>query len=328
MSRFTFIFLVSLLSTAPASAGVLNDFNLIAFGNVTGTSEVEGRAIVFGDISGNAKGFSMKPGNSFKSSDSAGGKSSDGLIVGGQVKGQIHVNNGGVQIGGDSTRVAINNAKYVNYNSKGVQQILKEAATEVAQTTKYFDSLTANSKADLSDMNTAKFISTPGADKVSVFDVDASLFNRNGMMDLVNGLNAKLDPAGELFLFRVRGKEIKAGSAFNVFGNEFGQAAFQQRIVWYFPDATKLSLGNGLGGAVIAPNADISFRSPLKGTVVGMNIQLNGEIHMPSLILPQLPAVAVPPANADVPEPATIASVGLILCGAIAARYRRRAKRA
>ncbi|TWT64723.1 collagen-binding domain-containing protein [Allorhodopirellula solitaria] len=319
-----------LLSAASASAGVLKDFNLIAFGNVSGKSHVHGRSLIFGDIVKGTMDFAqdklvdsgpVTPGASYEN---------DGLILGGQLKTNIKVNNGNAKL--KEAQIAgakIDNAKTI-YDADGVQAILDDARAEVDRLTSYFDTLNANSKTDLADMNNAKFITTPGKDGVAVFDLTEQVgqpyfFDRkNGGASLVGDP----EPTGDLFLIKDDATSINFLSGLNLNMNEFNKASFLDRIVWYFPNATTVNVNGALNGALIAPNATIDFQSNITGTVVGNNVVLSAEIHLPNLALPPLPTVPPTPPTSAAPEPASIASFGVLLCAALAhRRHRRRAKR-
>ncbi|MCO8124916.1 choice-of-anchor A family protein [Stieleria sp. TO1_6] len=318
MFRSLAFVLATSLTALHASAGVINDFNLIALGNVTGTSEVEGRTLVFGNINGSAKNFAVNSAALTKPVTTPGVNQQDGLIVGGKVHGTIQVNQGGVRVGGSSTGAHINNADYTTFNDAEIPSLLSQTLTEIGQTTSYLNSLTANSTANLKDMNKAIFTSTPGVDRTAVFDLDASLFKRNGSMDLQGDLDA------DLFLFRFDDIKIAGGTAFNVFNEEFGLDKFQERIVWYFPNATTVTLPNGLGGSVIAPLADLTLRSPIEGTVVANNVHLTGEIHLPSttLDIPTVPG-RDPDSDGSVPEPSSMATFALLAIGGLLRRRSR-----
>ncbi len=297
-----------LASSAGAVAAPINDFNLIALGDVTGTSEVEGRAFVGGDVSGNVKNFATMAPGLLGPVGTSGLVASDGLVVGSQLLGGVNVNNGGnVRVAGadSGSIVNANGGGSVTFNDAGVATITNDVLANVAAAGAYFDSFTADSIIDSSDFNNLVFNSTPGADGIAVFDMPASfLTSRNGGFDLQGDLSA------DLFLIRVSGSNLTASNALNPLNNEFGQDAFQERVVFYFPDATFLHL-NALGGSVFAPDADLTNTSILEGTVVANNVILNGEIHLPTTTV-------------VVPEPTSTAALAT---GGLLALRRSRARR-
>jgi len=268
------------LLTQGALATALTDFNLIALGDLTaGTSEVEGRAVVFGDITtSNAINFAILPDAIGTPTTKQGVSQDDALIVGGQSFTTLSLNNGNARFGGASTGPITNNASSVTFNDTGVAASLDAIRADVIETTNFLDSLSANSSADLDNM---------------VFDLDASFFSRNGTIDLQGDLDA------DLFVFRLLDEtttELDVSNALNSLSNEFSDPEFQSRIAFYLPNITSLDLPNGLGGAIIAPNADLTFGSPLEGTVVANNLQLNAEIHLPTLdtsVVPEPSALAL-----------------------------------
>lgn len=262
-----------------SAAGVLNDFNLIVLRNVvSGTSEVEGRTIVFGDIrNSNAQNYAIFP-ESMSVPTTPGVNTSDTLIVGGRNFNNLNVNNGGVRIGGSGTSAPINNADYVSTNDAGVAGITAHVSQQVDAITNFFDGLTVNSSVNTSDFNKAVFNSTQGSGGISVFEVNHQFFNRNGTIDLAGDLTA------DLFLIKVNGaSDITSGNAFNVKTAEFSNDSFQEKIVWYFPNATNLNLVNGIGGALVAPNASFRFGTPVEGSIVVKDLRLTSEVHLPTL---------------------------------------------
>ena len=287
-----------MLSASSAFGGAFGDFNLIVTGDLTGTSEVEGRTLVFGNISGGAKNVAVASSALSSPSTVAGLNQNDALIVGGQVLSTVQVNHGRARIATAAAGGTINNAESVIYSDTGVGTVISAATSDIAQTDTWISGLTANSSVDLSDFNNAKF-TAHATGGIAVFDISSSFFSRNGTFDLLG------DTSADLFVIRVSGSgSLTSGSALNVFANEFGQDAFQSRIVWDFSDFDgNLHLTNGLGGSVFAPSADLSLGSPIEGSVVAHNVNLSSEVHLPTTGL-------------VIPEPGTAAlllvSIGLI----------------
>lgn len=293
---------------AAAYASSISDFNLIAFGDVTGTSEVEGRSAIFGNLSGNSKTFVTRAAGLNSPVMTAGLAVNDGLIVGGSVSGgPMNVN-----LGADTRVAGPGNAGSVNpnggsafFNDANVATILSAVQSSVLATESFFDAQATNSTIDGSDFNKVVFESTP-VDGIAVFETTSSdLFLRNGQFDLIGDLSA------DLFLIKVTGAIDINTSGLNPNSNEFNDPAFQSRIVFYFEDATDqtdLQFNGGLGGALFAREANLRVTNPLEGTVVAGDVVLDSEIHLPTL---------------QVPEPGTALLLGLGLFG-VAIRSRRR----
>ena len=272
-------FCVIALGSIDVGAGVAGDFNLIVLGDViSGTSEVEGRTIILGDIrSSNTQNYAIFS-ESMSAPTTPGVNTSDTLLVGGRIHNNLNVNHGGVRVGGAGTSAAINNADYLITNDSGVAGITSYVTQQIGLLTNHFDELDVNSSVNTTDFNKAVFNSTQGAGSVAVFEVNHQFFNRNGTIDLAGDLTA------DLFLIKVNGaKNITSGNAFNVKTSEFSNDSYQEKIVWYFPDATDLNLVNGIGGSLIAPNANLRFGTPVEGSIVVKNLRLTSEVHLPTM---------------------------------------------
>lgn len=290
----------------PLMASPLSDFNLIALNDVTGDSEVEGRAFIGGDLSGPTKNFVTLSAGLSSPVSTAGLATGDGLIINGQLLGDANVNNGAntrVRTADAGATVNSNGGGSVTYLDAGVAGIATQVTAAVATADGYLAGLTADSTVDDSDFNNLVFNAAPGPDGVAVFDLTPSLFTaRNGTYDLAGDLSA------DLFVIRVAGTGLSASNALNPNSNEFNDPSFQSRVVFYFPDATTLDL-NALGGSVVAPLADLTLSTAVEGTVVANNVLLNGEVHLPTL-------------DGHLPEPTSLALLGL---GGLALAARRRA---
>ena len=276
----------STLGAGRAGATPISDFNLIAFGNLEGTSEVEGRAAIQGNVSTGSTNYVTRAAGLSSPVSTNGLGVLDGLIIGGNVTGNpINVNNGAnTRIGGTTGAIINSNGGgSVTENDAGVADIFADINFAVQSAETFFGSQTVNSTIDLSDGNRVVFDSNP-VGGISVFQASSiDLFMRNGQFDLVGDLSA------DLFLIQVTGSNDISTSGLNPNSFEFNDDAFQSRIVFFFEDAdenTDLQFNGGLGGSILARLADLEVTTSLEGTVIVNDITLNGEIHLPTASVP------------------------------------------
>ena len=299
---------------SPASASALNDFNLIVLGNLYGSSNVAGRVVVFGDIEGNAKDIAQSSQAVTDEVDTDGLNQTDTLIVGGQIKGTVQVNNGGARVGGSAIGDQINNEDYVTYNDDSVSDILSAVQMDIDTTLSFLDSLTTDSYVTLvttTEGTKANFDVDAGDDNIAVFEIDASLLNSNAIPDLIGDLENV-----DLIVIKVTtGDTLLIEGGFNM-ANEFLLAEYQSKIIWYMPDVENLTIARLMGGSVIAPNANLTLKSAVEGTVVANNVTMNAQVHLPSLDTTAIDNQSSP---APVPEPSTylLLSLGLLALAAL-----------
>jgi len=174
----------SALVAASASADVLRDYNLVVLGNLDSQSEVEGRALVRGNLSGSTSnyGIMLTPAAQFLNTDV--------LIVGGNLNAQnINMNAGNLRLGGS------NNAQNVNFNGGGTLMndlaapaINAAAAIELGQNAAYFSGLASNSTATfpMGQLGPLTFTCTPEINGVAVFNVGAASVFSNNFVQSIN----------------------------------------------------------------------------------------------------------------------------------------------
>ncbi|PTD97644.1 collagen-binding domain-containing protein [Pseudothauera lacus] len=298
---------------APLSASeILQQFNLVAFGNVVSTSDVDGRAYIGGNVSGGD--YAQHP-HRLLDSDYAG------LVVGGNAT-RVNVNGGGVSIGGNLANANINqgsahvagNASNVNFNggpayvggAAGASNFnggRTTTATAQPDTAAFESTLRAFSSqlAGLADSgssvaisgNRASFTAIPGANGIAVFDL--------------HNLDTLVLAASE-FDFNLGGAQIVIinidDPIINIAANFLGGSALSiaTQVIWNFHQATAITLHTQFGGTVLAPNAHLTNYNNIEGSVVVTSLQQHGEIHLqPPTTLPPLD----PPTG--IPAPGTLA---------------------
>ena len=273
--------------TSAQDLSALSDYNLIVKGDLQKVTDVEGRTIVGGNVTGqNSMDFGSLTNNS----------SSSSLPVLG-VAGNINSGNplnalqgGNVEIGG-----SVLNNRIINFNGggslvstpglsyAGIFDTLDAASTSIA-------GMTANS----TGMVFANMPGQPGpfvfdaqpVNGTAVFSVDGNaLFGNSNNQSISINTNNAAD-----ILINVSGQIInyQAGDLIGAFDDE----SFQSRIVWNFFEATELNFGGKqFGGQILAPLATITTNGVIDGSVYANSINSNSELHLPgyngSLVVPE-----------------------------------------
>jgi choice-of-anchor A domain-containing protein len=286
-----------------ASAGILNDYNLIALGNLDSDSEVEGRAYIGGSIVGQASsnyGTMLLPRADYANVDVL-------TVVGNVGSGNaLQVDSGDFRYGGSLSRIVNTNGvggqtfadPSVASTLAGVQAALTGASASML-------TLTADSTASLPSGQPAAavFNCTPGSDGIAVFNVSgAQVFSNN----LVQQIELNLNGATAVVI-NVSGTNItfNQGNMVGAWNTAFARA----NVIWNFHQATNILFDRAMNGAVLAPLATLRNNTVIEGsTFVGGVFTQRGEVHLPGY-------------TGYVPTPGAAGLLGL--AGLAAARRRR-----
>ena len=253
----------------------LQQFNLVVFGNVTSTSDVEGRSWIGGSLSGGNDVQRPLPASSYAGLTVLGHASglnvdNGGVAIGGNLS-NTNVNNGGGVVFGNSTNVNFNGGtpSYVQGTRSGGNANSGIAATASANPTlqSYANAMTstdfaavmgqasdriaalaANSSISIVGSK-ATFNATPNASGVAVFD----LVNSASFFSSVTEFSFNLGGATSVFI-----NSDFAGGTLN--DNFLGGSAalIAPTVIWNFSDATQLTFMSQWGGTVLATDAAVT----------------------------------------------------------------------
>jgi len=316
------------LSATGAQAGVtelnaaldaMSYYNLIVKGDVTTTSEVEGRGFVGGALKGQATQFNL---------DNLSGV---GLTVVGDVEGGKKNTWGDIKIGGDvlsGVEFQSAGAQVLSYggtlsntnvnNPDTAVQVAGLGATLAADRDAMFANLDELSlylkDLDATDTTTMdgsnlKFDAGAGSG-VAVFNIS----DLGAAFSTTSDLKFVFPTDYDLVVVNVAGTSIGLPGGFNF----NGPSNLGTKVVWNFYEATTLDFGSKAWyGSVLATHAQATIGNFIEGSAVFAGLTANGEIHTPGLTNYDIP----PPAPA--PEPATWAMM-ILGFGAAGAVMRRR----
>jgi choice-of-anchor A domain-containing protein len=345
----------SLARATSYDASLLNQFNEIVLGNVTSNSETEGRAVIGGNLSQGGSGNYC-----FQSDDNTGGCATQtpsattpqitvgsttqnfgGLTVYGNASGNINTARGNMFIGGTNTAALSlpgrSQTAYVNvqntsskvggssnlvYQSAGpgvtsgsqngttssgsftLPSFTTSFATPMLSLSTYLDGLSGVNQGTSNQFHAMP--TTIDGVKVTVYHVSGA----NLAKDIQN-FSFSLDGA-QTVVIDVDGTITGSLQGLNTFSG-------QDDVIWNFADNTSLTLPNW-AGTILAPDATLTMNGVSQGDVVaGSLIQVSNEIHTYAFT-GDLDLVPVPKA---VPEPASLALLGVAIGGIVWAKRRR-----
>lgn len=327
----------------PSGINALSEWNLIVLGNLTSSSEVEGRTFVGGNLTGNSSNYNIKPGTPSPSAqpglivvgDVTGGtknlNNGSGAIIGGNVSSGFNLNGNPqtVQVGGSIANTNVNqntvNSGLATSNPGFIQNLQQDKSlltTSMNNLSHEMSTFSANSTMQISG-NRGTFNAQPGADGMAVFNITSDQLNKIGEIQFnVNG-------AGTVIV-NVSGTSINLND--NFLG---GTSNLGEKVIWNFPEAENLTLTTAWGGSVLAPKADASTSNSINGSAIFGNLNQNGKMQASTYKGGYVPP-ETPPAGStsggssssggtEVPEPGMLVLFGLALGGLFFWRRRRTA---
>jgi choice-of-anchor A domain-containing protein len=241
-------------SAAIAAPTLFGGYNVVVRNNVNSTSEVDGSALIGGNLSG-ASNYAVQGVTALNGA---------GLSVGGTISnGPISINNGGnLRFGG-----AVNTI--VNRNGGGsatsVTTISSEVSAAFAQATSvsnFLAALSPNGTLDGAGNMNASPVLLDGQ-RIAVYNLSPSMWAGLGQ------LNLNFGSADSVIINVVTapGATVNFSAPPNFVGGL--NQANSSRILWNIPNAGTININNNFNGALIAPNANLNLLGGgLNGTVI------------------------------------------------------------
>ena len=249
----------------------LSEYNLIVLNDLTSTSEVEGKTLIGGDLSGTSN-YGIR----LQQNDPTNG---DALVIAGDL-----VSGSTVNANGQSVVIAGNNNGQVNarsVTSDASEYDFDLIKSEFVNFSGYLSELAVNSILTTStngQPGPASFeVGSDIGTDVAVFNITSEeFFSNNSIQQYDVDLNGQSPSA---IVINVSGEVIDDS---NFSGNGVGNIvtdAFRENIIWNFFEATDIDLVKQLNGSLLAPFADLSNATPIEGSVVVNNFDQDGEVH-------------------------------------------------
>jgi choice-of-anchor A domain-containing protein len=276
----------------PSAAQILDTFNLVTTGDVSTNSDIEGSAVIGGNLSASTFFNNNAPGTPV-------------IYLYGTQSGNLNLNNGG------SLYMDGSPGGQVNYNggghlySSGPPLPLSDYTAPLAQLSSTLASLAANSSISVAS-NSVTFNAVAGANGVAVFDVTAAQLESELASNIVFSQGAGVTGV----VVNVTGNFAEPG------GVNWNQSP-QQDVLFNFTGATSVNVGNWQA-SILAPGATVGIlNGNINGSVFAGNYTGGGELH-------NYTYTGTLPSDPSVPEPATLGIFGLGLAGLAALRRRPR----
>lgn len=268
----------------------LSDYSVIVSGDLNTSSDIEGRTLVGGNLTGsNSMNLALRLQNNVPSSLFI-------LQVAGDIQSgnPINLNAGSIELGGSIGRQVNFNGggslvsnPGVSYN--GIFNQLDNASATLA-------SLSANSLASIptGQPGSLKFSANPDQNGTAVFSYGGSeIFSNSNVQQIEIDLNS-----ASTVVFNISGKDITWNNG-NMVG-AFTDIAVRESVIWNFYEAETIDFqSRNFMGQVLAPNATVTTAGNIDGSIYAKSLTTTAEVHLPSYN------------GTLVPEPSSAALLGL-----------------
>jgi choice-of-anchor A domain-containing protein len=338
--QLLFCGIVSCLTATPSMATslsgmeVLQQFNLVVFGDAHSASHVDGRTYIGGNLNG---GDYVQHAGETPASNYAG------LTVAGNAAG-VHVNGLGAVVRGNISSSTINTGNAVvlgvatnssfngsyryyagsdgggnQFNSSEDLNLANDDTVTSSTSTDFLNKLTSlsddlkslrgNSTFDISG-NKVTFHASADSNGMATFDISGSSIFASSILEYAFDVGVNVTSI-------IMNCDVAAADfAINFLGDSARK--FGDKIIWNFYNAALLKIHNQFGGSILAVNADLANDNNIEGGVYVKTLNQRGEIHL------QPYAGEVPSAVTPVPEPSMMLLFGVGLLGLSAVVQRKR----
>ncbi len=210
-------------------------------------------------------------------------------------------------------------------------EFVTQSQAEIDRATGYFDALTTKNTVDLLGPTSDMFLSEKnlGTEDVAISGAGLNFtYRQDGSASSGHYSAFSHSPFnGSHSAIRDLGSTSTSLQGFDTSNvGRFASSPPHDEISGSSPNASSGNLGSVLGGALIGTSTTRNHSPASAVNVVVSNVDLVDAIFLPRLVPPPLPAAPSANRAQPVPEPASLASFSLILCGAIAEYRRRRRK--
>jgi len=302
LNRFLFFILMSCFCfVSSVHAGVIeviNNNNLIVFGDLDSNSEVEGRTLVGGSIIGpHFSNFGIHLPDTNNTTDYA-------LTVAGNISNVQVNNNYGVLVGGSYSN--INNASVIDKMTAANAVVdFTQLESDLLSFSSFLQALTPNSylSAPIDQPAAAHFnVAQDLNNDLSVFSFSESLFFGNDKIQQYDINLGNQMPSS--IIFNVAGKNISDAFLGNAVGNMVSEQ-WRDKIIWNFFEAESINLTKQFNGSLLAPLAHLENWNSIEGTVIVKSFTQRGEVHLSTYSGEGFDYYDAKKPNLTVPEPST-----------------------
>ncbi|ROO27400.1 glycosyltransferase family 1 [Salinisphaera orenii MK-B5] len=267
-------------SAAPITGDALmQQFNLIVLGDLDSTSEVEGRTYVGGNLGGSSSTY-------YTRGSQAPASSYDAVTVGGNITGGYkNINGGGnVAVGGNVENMNLNGGSAriggtVTGNVNGSKQTGATVTIPSFGTVfqDYSGSLNSQTSNSTFTQNSQGVRFAGGGADLSVFSIGADLLSSSREIGFSLGTDDHI-------LINVDGSSLASGSILSLSANFLAPTStIASNVIWNFGDIGAIDFGTEFWGSILAPDAQLTNRNSLNGSVVAAGFTQRGEVHQPVL---------------------------------------------